>query len=53
VSNLVRILIAIACIIALYYLVVVLARGVAEQDASSSTPTGLEEQSGRDTGLHE
>jgi flagellar biogenesis protein FliO len=43
-----RILIAIACVIALYYLVVVLARSVAEQDTSSSPPTVLQETPGQD-----
>ena len=48
----VRILIAIACVIALFYLVVVLARSVAEQDASGSPPPvlqELQEQPGQDT----
>jgi hypothetical protein len=39
-NTVVRIILVILCIVALYYLVVVLARSVADEETGSSVPVG-------------
>jgi hypothetical protein len=48
VSNLTRTLIVIACLIALYYLVAVLARSFVQRDVPRPPPPALEEPAGQD-----
>jgi hypothetical protein len=49
--NAVRILIAIACVMALYYLVTALARSFVERDVPSPPPAALQEHAGQEAGF--